>query len=173
MLNHIVDNLEQCGQQNIVQCCFHQARTGCSSFVVHSKKMSNPVLINREQVVHFFAVYLYMSYVFVTAEWHSIYPRIRSRYKNLTTCRSLSTRFQQVMFILLVLRCQQVWNNLLTTCNMSLTEMLARNITQACTLTTLIQTCCNTRTIVTKLTSQTIRNLPHYIMSISILLGHL
>ena len=30
MLNNIVDNLEQCGQQNIVQCCFHQARTGCS-----------------------------------------------------------------------------------------------------------------------------------------------
>ena len=32
MLNNIVDNLEQCGQQNIVQCCFHQARTGCSFF---------------------------------------------------------------------------------------------------------------------------------------------
>ena len=28
MPNNIVDNLEQCGQQNIVQCCFHQARTG-------------------------------------------------------------------------------------------------------------------------------------------------
>ena len=26
MLNNIVDNLKQCGQQNIVQCCFHQAR---------------------------------------------------------------------------------------------------------------------------------------------------
>ena len=34
MLNNIVDNLEQCGQQNIVQCCFHQARTGCSFFAV-------------------------------------------------------------------------------------------------------------------------------------------
>ena len=30
MLNNTVDNLEQCGQQNIVQCCFHQARTGCA-----------------------------------------------------------------------------------------------------------------------------------------------
>ena len=27
MLNNIVDNIEQCGQQNIVHCCFHQART--------------------------------------------------------------------------------------------------------------------------------------------------
>ena len=30
MLNNIVDIVEQCGQQNIVPCCFHQARTGCS-----------------------------------------------------------------------------------------------------------------------------------------------
>ena len=36
MLNNIVDNLEQCGQQNIVQCCFHQARTGCAFFAVYS-----------------------------------------------------------------------------------------------------------------------------------------
>ena len=35
MLNNIVDNLEQCGQQNIVQCSFHQARTGCSFFAVY------------------------------------------------------------------------------------------------------------------------------------------
>ena len=34
MLNNIVDNLEQCGQQNIVHGCFHQARTGCSFFAV-------------------------------------------------------------------------------------------------------------------------------------------
>ena len=33
-LNNIVDNLEQCGQQNIVQSCFHQPRTGCSFFAV-------------------------------------------------------------------------------------------------------------------------------------------
>ena len=26
MLDIIVDNPEQCGQQGIVQCCFHQAR---------------------------------------------------------------------------------------------------------------------------------------------------
>ena len=32
-LNNIVDNIdEQCGQKNIVQCCFHQAKTGCSLF---------------------------------------------------------------------------------------------------------------------------------------------
>ena len=35
MLNNIVDNIEQCGQQNIVQCCFHQARTGCAFFAVY------------------------------------------------------------------------------------------------------------------------------------------
>ena len=37
MLNNIVDNLEQCGQHNIVQCCFHQARTGCAFFAVYTK----------------------------------------------------------------------------------------------------------------------------------------
>ena len=30
LVNNVVDNIEQCWQQNIVQCCFHQARTGCS-----------------------------------------------------------------------------------------------------------------------------------------------
>ena len=35
MLNNIVDNLEQCGQHNIVQCCFYQARTGCAFFAVY------------------------------------------------------------------------------------------------------------------------------------------
>ena len=35
MLNNIVDNFEQCGQQNIAQCCFHHARTGCSFFAVY------------------------------------------------------------------------------------------------------------------------------------------
>ena len=35
ILNNIVDNPEQCGQQNIVHCCFHQARTGCSFFAVY------------------------------------------------------------------------------------------------------------------------------------------
>ena len=28
ILNNIVDNIEQCGQQNIVQCCFQQS-CGC------------------------------------------------------------------------------------------------------------------------------------------------
>ena len=35
MLNNIVDNIQQCGQQNIVQSCFHQPRTGCSCFAVY------------------------------------------------------------------------------------------------------------------------------------------
>ena len=43
MLNNIVDNLEQCGQQNIVQCCFHQARTGCAFFAVYTAK--NEILL--------------------------------------------------------------------------------------------------------------------------------
>ena len=37
MLNNIVDKLEQCWQQNIVQYRFHQARTGCSFFAVYVK----------------------------------------------------------------------------------------------------------------------------------------
>ena len=35
MLNNIVDNIEQCGQHNIVQGCFHQPRTGCAFFRVY------------------------------------------------------------------------------------------------------------------------------------------
>ena len=38
MLNNIVDNIEQCGQQNIVQCCFHQPRTGRALLAVYLKK---------------------------------------------------------------------------------------------------------------------------------------
>ena len=45
MLNNIVDNIEQCGQQNIVHSCFHQARTGCSFFAVY--------LSDRKQFVNF------------------------------------------------------------------------------------------------------------------------
>ena len=30
MLNNIVDNIEQCGQHNFVQGCFHQPWTGCA-----------------------------------------------------------------------------------------------------------------------------------------------
>ena len=30
MLNNIVNNIEQCGQQNIVQSCFHQPKYGCA-----------------------------------------------------------------------------------------------------------------------------------------------
>ena len=44
MLNNIADNLEQCGQQNIVQCCFHQARTGCSFFAVYNRCVRSNML---------------------------------------------------------------------------------------------------------------------------------
>ena len=30
MMNNIVDNIEQCGQHNIVQGCFYQPWTGCA-----------------------------------------------------------------------------------------------------------------------------------------------
>ena len=32
MLNNIVDNIEQCGQHNIVQGCFHQPGPTCAFF---------------------------------------------------------------------------------------------------------------------------------------------
>ena len=35
MLNNIVDNFEQCGQHNIVRCCFHHLRTGCAILAVY------------------------------------------------------------------------------------------------------------------------------------------
>ena len=35
MLNNIVDNIEQCGQHNIVQGCFHQPWTSCAFFAVY------------------------------------------------------------------------------------------------------------------------------------------
>ena len=51
MLNNIVDNLEQCGQQNIVHGCFHQARTGCSFFAVYwgvrAKRKDRGCLVTR------------------------------------------------------------------------------------------------------------------------------
>ena len=50
MLNNIVDNLEQRGQQNIVQCCFHQARTGCAFFAVYTRK-NHHVVASCQQVV--------------------------------------------------------------------------------------------------------------------------
>ena len=36
MLNNIVDNIEQCGQHNIVQGCFHHLWTGCAFCCVDS-----------------------------------------------------------------------------------------------------------------------------------------
>ena len=43
MSNNVDDNLEQCGQQNIVHCCFHQARTGCAFLAVYTAK--NQILL--------------------------------------------------------------------------------------------------------------------------------
>ena len=51
MLNNIVDNLEQCGQHNIVQCCFHQARTGCAFFAVYSQ-VNADLFTTRESFVN-------------------------------------------------------------------------------------------------------------------------
>ena len=36
-IDRIVDNIEQCWQQNIVLACFHQARTGCSFLAVYGR----------------------------------------------------------------------------------------------------------------------------------------
>ena len=44
ILNNIVDNIEQCGQQYIVQACFHLAKTGCSFLAVYTKSPSQEVL---------------------------------------------------------------------------------------------------------------------------------
>ena len=38
MLNNTVDNIEQCGQHNIVQGCFHQPWTGCAFFAVYKSR---------------------------------------------------------------------------------------------------------------------------------------
>ena len=57
MLNNIVDNIEQCGQHNIVQGCFHQPGTGCAFFAVynlnipddHYYPLSNMIYLNVPQ----------------------------------------------------------------------------------------------------------------------------
>ena len=49
MLNNIVDNLEQCGQQNIVQCCFHQVRTGCAFFAVYAGQSTRAPAVRKRQ----------------------------------------------------------------------------------------------------------------------------
>ena len=39
ILNNIVDNIEQCGQHNIVQGCFHQPWTGCAFLFNYACRM--------------------------------------------------------------------------------------------------------------------------------------
>ena len=34
MLFNVVNSLEQCGQQNVVQYCFHQLRASCSFWLI-------------------------------------------------------------------------------------------------------------------------------------------
>ena len=51
MMNNIVDNIEQCGQHNIVQGCFHQPRTGCAFLRVYNVNvliLANSYLTLRE-----------------------------------------------------------------------------------------------------------------------------
>ena len=50
MLNNIVDNLEQCGQHNIVQCCFHQGRTDCAFFAVYDVASRNKYKISKSAI---------------------------------------------------------------------------------------------------------------------------
>ena len=50
MLNNIVDNLEQCVQHNIVQCCFHQARTGCAFFAVYTVEVENGLTYQKGRI---------------------------------------------------------------------------------------------------------------------------
>ena len=42
MLFNTVNSLEQCGQQNIVQYCFHKLGTSCSFFAVYIKLTREP-----------------------------------------------------------------------------------------------------------------------------------
>ena len=43
----IIPTLNKCGQQNIVQCCFHEPQTGCSFHGVHPKDCTSIVLMIR------------------------------------------------------------------------------------------------------------------------------
>ena len=63
MLNNIADNIEQCGQHNIVQDCFHQLTgspiSGCTCCMMTASEQVQPLIglpvINPEQVVRFYA----------------------------------------------------------------------------------------------------------------------
>ena len=48
--NNIVDNIEQCGQQNIILACFHQPRTGCSFLPVYTRNNEHVSDINMQNI---------------------------------------------------------------------------------------------------------------------------
>ena len=49
MLNDIVDNIQQCGQQNITQCCFHQLLKGSAFLCVYrTQQTANIILLTRD-----------------------------------------------------------------------------------------------------------------------------
>ena len=57
MLFNVVNRLEQCGQQNIVQYCFHQLGTSCSFFAVYGN--CNCTNVNRRENLQWFSYGLY------------------------------------------------------------------------------------------------------------------
>ena len=48
----IVDNLEQCGRQNIAQYGFHQTKTGCSFFVVAALVWNTSLCVTKQAEEH-------------------------------------------------------------------------------------------------------------------------
>jgi hypothetical protein len=55
ILFNIVDSCEQCGQQNIVQTCFHQH---CNNLIVFSRVLSLDYLL-LQQLLYYFHNYVY------------------------------------------------------------------------------------------------------------------
>ena len=51
MLNNIVDNIEQCWQQNIFQCCFQQTWTGCAILAVYTVSLIS-LRMRKTQLYH-------------------------------------------------------------------------------------------------------------------------
>ena len=45
MLNDIVDNFQQCGQQNIAQCCFHQLLKGSAFLCVYRTQQTANIIL--------------------------------------------------------------------------------------------------------------------------------
>jgi hypothetical protein len=86
--------------------------------------------------------FIFIGHIQISKESDSVlYTR-----KNLTSCNSLPTSRQQVVFALLVPRFQQVWNNLLTTSNnlvdiIVLVARLFQQVRYSHGITILLQSC--------------------------------